>query len=373
MNLDFLCEKEFPVPPRDPFTTARNKKIQEYKLELSNLMPAVLKETRRLSIGSLHGLIGGKNAEYIDLYRTIISKPDEFVSLWLEGYEKARAQGNANNLEEALKRSPTLKKYLYIFLKRTFLNEFKALSRSRPSPEDSEIWIGENNADYGLLVTPRFNDDGEWENDNSEIRRFEKEYWTIGHILETGLVVPGSKRVMKFPDVETYLTFFRNTLVRNSSSVYERNIADLYIDYVENVNDPENIPLLIPEFRYGGKERRHKYRLDFTIISELAEHKRVGFELSPWSSHGYLAKTKGLSQKDINEMAQNNFEDEMEKHKNFLSKHGVFVRIYTDRDLKNISKVFEDIKLHLKPKPLQIQLNLSLFSTVLGIKPNFND
>lgn len=39
------------------------------------------------------------------------------------------------------------------------------------------------------MITPRFKN-GNWENDVSEIRHFRQDYFTIGHILETGLVIP---------------------------------------------------------------------------------------------------------------------------------------------------------------------------------------
>jgi hypothetical protein len=70
-----------------------------------------------------------------------------------------------------------------LFLKRSYLKHFDELSRVRPHLTESEIWIGQNKADYGLLITPRYVN-GVWENDRSEIRHFPKLYWTIGHVLE---------------------------------------------------------------------------------------------------------------------------------------------------------------------------------------------
>ena len=95
---------------------------------------------------------------------------------------------------------------------------------------------------------------GNWDNDKSEIRRFKKNYWTIGHILKTGLVIPFEDDTIEFPDVEAYLTFFKNVLVRASGSTHEREIAQRYCDYVRASKRPEGVPLLIPEFRYGGLE-----------------------------------------------------------------------------------------------------------------------
>ena len=94
------------------------------------------------------------------------------------------------------------------------------------------MWIGQENASYGLLVTPRFKN-GQWENDKSEIRHFKPNYWTIGHILETGFVVPHEEETINFNDINQYLTFFKNTLVRNSGSSHEMEIAKRYCDYVK--------------------------------------------------------------------------------------------------------------------------------------------
>jgi hypothetical protein len=140
----------------------------------------------------------------------------------------------------------------------------------------------------------------------SEIRAFKEGYWTVGHIMKTGFVIPGRNSVITFPDVGRYLQFFRDVIVRNSGSQYEYKIADYYCDYVSRSRTPLSVPLMIPEFRYRGLEKKHKYRLEFLIINPYTLDK-VGFELSPWSSHGYLKKTKRLTQKEINKMASDNF------------------------------------------------------------------
>jgi hypothetical protein len=69
------------------------------------------------------------------------------------------------------------------------------------------LWIGQEHANYGLAVTPRFAN-GEWENDKSEIRAFNHGYWTIGHVMETGLIIPGRDKIFRFNDVDQYLLFF---------------------------------------------------------------------------------------------------------------------------------------------------------------------
>jgi len=349
---------------RDPEKTARNKIISELTARLQAMEAEVLKKTGIDSVHSLHGKIGGKFADYIDIKNEVITSADNFISSWLQGYEKRvlemRDYPDSPECEtfKLLQKHKVFKEYLLIFLERTYLRNYEALSKLRPAIEDSEIWIGQENASYGLLITPRFPND-KWENDKSEIRHFDKKYWTIGHVLKTGLVVPDEFEIMTFPTVDDYLKFFKNVIVRNSGSVYEKAIAQHYIDYVKGHDDPDSVPLLIPEFRYDGLLKKHKYRLDFTIIQSDTLNK-VGFELSPWSSHGHLAKTAGLTNKEINEVAKDNFEKEMRKHRDFFKKHGVFVMIYTDTELADTKAIFEDMKKYLEPKTAGKQLKFHI-------------
>jgi hypothetical protein len=354
---------------RDPAKTARNKEIDELTAEVKRLLPAALQETGLLDILQLNAKYGAKFAEYIDMQNEVISSSDIFISLYLLGFKEAAenspGSAHARNFE-VLRNSPTLKKLLFPFLRRVYLRNYDALSKVRPKVEDAAIWIGQNNADYGILVTPRFNvRTNEWENDRSEIRHFDQAYWSIGHILKTGLVIPGRNDRMTFKDVPEYLNFFKNVLIRNSGSKYERGIAELYCDYVLQAKNPLSVPLLIPEFRYEGQAADHKYRLDFTIIT-TPDLDKFGFELSPWSTHGYLAKIKGLTQAVINKMAQDNFEHEMRRHKDFFLKHGIFVFIYTDTDLTNLPRVFEDMERHLTPRTHAAQLRFDLIQDILG-------
>jgi len=354
------------MPPKDPEKTARNKIINSLSDEIKLIQNEVLEKTKFDSVFSLHGKIGGKFAQFIDIQNEVINSPEHFISLYLEGYkndlqERGTYVENSNAYEtyKLLRRHSIFKDYLFLFLRRVYLRNYDALSRKRPKIEEAEIYIGQNNANYGILITPRFYN-GFWENDKSEIRHFKKQYWSIGHILETGFIIPGKNDKITFKDIPDYLNFFVNVIVRNSGSKYEMEIAELYRDYVLKHDRPENIPLLIPEFRYEGIDVMHKYRLDFTII-EPNELNKIGFELSPWSSHGELKGIKNLNQKQINEKAKGNFEKEMEKHKNYFKKHGIFTLIYTDEDLKNTVEIFDDMKKYLEPKTSTTQLKLHIF------------
>lgn len=86
--------------------------------------------------------------------------------------------------------------------------------------------------------------------------------------------------------------------IQSLNGVYGGKNAE-YIDIKNAVNeDPNEVPLLIPELRYGGINKKHEYRLDFTVINPFNMGK-VSFELSPWCTHGELKGTKGKTQKKI--------------------------------------------------------------------------
>ncbi|MES2801722.1 MAG: topoisomerase [Bdellovibrionota bacterium] len=355
---------------RDLEKAKRNQQIKDLTQQLRAKLPNVLKSARITSEGSLHGLVGGKNKSFIeDIYDKQILTPDEFISLWAEGFQLQTTGWGAGfqNLRGRLNRSEPLREYLLLFLKRTFLREYDSLSRPRPKSDLAEVWIGSNKLAWGLLVTPRFNEkNSSWENDRSEVRHFSKKYWSIGHILETGFVVPHKNRKQSFSDTKGYLDFFVNTLVRQSGSPFEIKIAELYEQYVLASDDPEGVPLLIPEYRYGGIASEHEYRLDFTIFNEGVRQPKVGFELSPWSSHGYLRKIKGMTQKEVNQIANDNFQKEINKHAKFFKNRDVVVQIYSDDKLKDTNLIFEDMKKYLEMQPEKIQLNFTALNDVFG-------
>jgi hypothetical protein len=112
----------------------------------------------------------------------------------------------------------------------------------------------------------------------------------------------------------------------------------------------------VPELRYGGRDAKHKYRLDFCLIDGTTME-RIGFEFSPSSSHATIVDTKNKTQKQINAEVAANFEKEMAKHKAYFKKFGIFVLIYTDSDLADMDGVFNDIKKYLTPVESQTELN----------------
>lgn len=332
---------------------AMRKRITEITNELDVLLEEVEPITGWNKL-SINAKLGGKNATFFDIRSEVILSHEQYIAIWIDGLLKyldsAHNKESSNNYEllKYMQNYDCVKKYVLLFLERLYLRHYDEISKIRPTKEQSTIWIGQNNANYGILVSPRFKN-GQWENDGSEIRKFKPKYYTLGHILETGFVIPDEDERIHFGNIDEYLNFFKNVLVRNSGSKYEMEIAKMYIEYVNAQENPEDVPLLIPEYRYKGLDKNHKYRLDFTVINPYTMEK-YGFELSPWSSHGYIYGTKNKSQTEINDEAKGNFEKEMAKHKDYYKKHGVYCFIYTDSDLENVSDIFEDIKEFLKPK-----------------------
>lgn len=322
---------------RDPDKTARNKIIAAIKEQLRSILPKVTAASGGNDEATINARIGYRTDHYIDLKNDVIRSQDEYVSKWMTAFKANEA---ADDLWDLFRKSRSFRKYLQLFLQRSYLKHFEELSKRRPRVEDSEMWIGQTNANYGLLVTPRWEND-QWENDKSEIRAFKQGYWTIGHVMETGLVVPDSDEAFEFNSVKQYLQFFRDTLVRNSGSPHERKIATYYCDFVLQSAEPLDVPLMIPEFRYLGREKKHLYRLDFVIVNPFTLDK-VGFELSPWSTHGELKGVKAMTQKEINEIASANREAEFKKHRDYFKKYGIYALIYTDSDLKDCKKIFND-------------------------------
>lgn len=314
---------------RDPNKTARNRRIAAMKEQLRVLLPQVLKETGIDSEASINAKIGGKADEFIDLKNEVITSPEHYASLYLDGFSGSLSTSNFrtsfDDMYDLFNASKAAQEYMLLFLERSYLKHYDEYSKRRPSADEAEIWIGQNSADYGLLVTPRFVN-GAWENDRSEIRHFKPQYWTIGHVLKTGFVIPGKDDRIPFADLNTYLNFFENVLVRHSKSPHQIALAERYSAYVRTSADPLAVPLLIPELRYEGRAVKHKYRLDFCIIDPMTMQK-TGIELSPWSTHGKLTGTKGKTQKEINAEASANFDKEMKKHKQYFKKHGIFALI----------------------------------------------
>lgn len=250
-----------------------------------------------------------------------------------------------------LLQDPIIREYIELFLERNFYKQYDARVREKPAEALWEIWIGHKNQEYGLLITPRFKN-GEWENDVSHIRRVEFDYWTIGHVLTTGFVIPHEEKYYQTETLDALLQFYRWAIVRAQGSQYSSGFADEYEKYIRSFDDPRSLPFLIPEFRYEGATGPHMYRLDFAILSAV-NHQRIGIELSPWSTHGRVTGKKKLeaeSGKGAVEQKQIlTWEKDTAKRNDYFTKFGITTLTLTDQKLANIGAAFEGIKRYLGP------------------------
>jgi hypothetical protein len=352
---------------RDPIKTERNKEIKNLSQQINELLPEVLRITGFDNELSLNATYGGKMQEYVNVKFNTFTDAENFIAQYIKGFINKvdsiplpdKLNSNYYKALKLLQNNKIVEQWLLLFLKRTFLKNYELYTKNKPKDEsEALIWIGQEYASYGIGITPRFVN-GQWENDKSEIRSFSKKYFSIGHILKTGLLIPNENETIPFSSAEEYLVFFKSVIVRLSKSKHEKEIAERYCNYVREKNYNENIPLLIPEFRYNGIIKEHKYRLDFCIL-DYTNATKVGFELSPWSTHGELTSTKDKTQKLINEEAQKNYYKEISKYKNYFLKYGITVLAYTDQDFDNYDKIFDDIKQYLEGTAEELTLKNSL-------------
>lgn len=322
---------------------ARKELVKGMTKALKAMQSDVLIETGWASEAVLNAKIGSKHDWFFDLKNQVVDSCEEFASLWLKKLqEQAKTKKTCADLLERFNRLPAFREYCILYIQRSLAIHFKELSRTRPTVDESTLWIGNNNAEYGILVTPRFNK-AQWENDKSHIRKVPFNYWTIGHILKTGLLIPGKDDRISFSNVSEYITFFKNVLVRSSGSIHENNIAECYSEFVLSQKKPKDVPLLIPQFRYNGLDKAHTHRLDFLVINPF-NLKKTGFELSPWSSHGTLKNTKNRLVKDVNSEAEDNAEKQASRIRDFFKKYDITTLTYT-KNLSNYAEIFEcDIK-----------------------------
>jgi hypothetical protein len=316
-----------------------------------------------LSVQQFHAVIGHWNNELVDAVRSQFSSPIDFIARWLHGlrlkvladrtdeakWGPVTEDGKASYRLLKLVKDKTVREYTFTFLHRNFYRNL--IERTRAKPEDQlwTLWFGDNKMAWGLYIAPDLRD-GEWRNDKSEIRRAEYDYWTVGHILATGLIDPDSNSLIKFTDAGQLITFYRSVLKRVSNSLYEKAISDRYATYLEQSANVLSEPFLIPELRYAGIEADHKHRLDFSILnSHIMEF--VGFELSPQSTHMAVEGLKGKTQKSVNQELLVSWEKEMGKRNDYFCDFGLSTITFTDSALKDMDQCFKRIAEHLSSRP----------------------
>jgi hypothetical protein len=166
--------------------------------------------------------------------------------------------------------------------------------------------------------------------------------------------------------LDDFLNFYQAILKRISNSIYEKKIFDLYSDYILASANPLAEPLLIPEFRYDGLNKNHKYRLDFTILSSHTGE-RIGFELSPQSSHMSVSGITTKTQVDMNKDLAKKWGHEMTKRNEYFQQYGITTITFTDEQLKDINHCFDTMKYYLmKRKTVQKSVQ-QLISEIISI------
>lgn len=336
--------------------TARLKSLQDKALMRFEEI------TGRNSIHSFHAMMGSNNNTYVDSVNSVFLDPNDFISRWLEGLtEKVKQRAKEKTLKPRVNfgvnreyflmhalQDTILREYLFLFLARNFYRNFKERIRSKPDESLWSIWFGGGNLVWGLLISPEMRND-DWAIDKSEIRRSDFNFWTIRHVMKTGLIDPESKEPIKFNKPDDFIQFYRSVLKRVSNSLYEKAIAERYIEYLKKSLAPYEVPFLIPELRYAGKESKHKYRLDYTILNPYTME-LVGFEISPASTHMSVPKIRDVKKVDMNRDLSEQWKKEMDKRNDYFSKFGITTITFTDEDLKDIDACFDIIAKYLSAR-----------------------
>ncbi|MCF3098546.1 topoisomerase II [Aeromonas australiensis] len=336
--------------------TARLKSLQDKALMRFEEI------TGRNSIHSFHAMMGSNNNTYVDSVNSVFLDPNDFISRWLEGLtEKVKQRAKEKTLKPRVNfgvnreyflmhalQDTILREYLFLFLARNFYRNFKERIRSKPDESLWSIWFGGGNLVWGLLISPEMRND-DWAIDKSEIRRSDFNFWTIRHVMKTGLIDPESKEPIKFNKPDDFIQFYRSVLKRVSNSLYEKAIAERYIEYLKKSLAPYEEPFLIPELRYAGKESKHKYRLDYTILNPYTME-LVGFEISPASTHMSVPKIRDVKKVDMNRDLSEQWKKEMDKRNDYFSKFGITTITFTDEDLKDIDACFDIIAKYLSAR-----------------------
>ncbi|WP_090246527.1 hypothetical protein [Lishizhenia tianjinensis] len=303
----------------------------------------------RYSFQRFNGLFGGKNNTYVDSVRTQFTDFNDFYSQWLKGvtdhYEERYYNGKAvNNHNAVLLKDAEIEKYVRIFLERNFYRNLKERTRSKPDERLWTIWFGYNLV-FGLLIAPRYIQ-GVWNNDKSEIRRVNYKYWTLGHVISEGFVDNNTDSTFKIRNLREFEAVYISILKQLSNSQYEKEIYDRYIQYLKDSTNYLEEPLLIPELRYNGLDKKHKYRVDFTVLNAHTMD-YVGFEISPASSHMSVLKLKE-KQKAVNEELSIKWGKEMDKRNDYFKDFGITIITFTDESLMDIDNCWLQIENILK-------------------------
>ncbi|WP_405252285.1 hypothetical protein [Dokdonia sp. Asnod3-C12] len=310
----------------------------------------VILKRDRYTFQMFNGKVGGKNNIYVDSVMTQFSDFNDFYSQWLKGvrndYEKRTKYGSIEGHNAQLLKEPKLEKYIRIFLERNFYRNLKERTRLKPNVELWKVWFGYN-VIFGLLIAPK-REEGTWIIDKSEIRRADYSYWTIGHVFKEGLIDNSLSKPFYIYNLEQFESIYLSIFQQLSNSVYEKQICEKYIEYLRQSENLESEPFLIPEVRYLGLEKKHLYRLDFTILNSHTQE-YIGFEISPASSH---MSVKGLKEKQkiVNEELSKKWHKEMQKRNDYFELYDITTITLTEHDFQDIDSCWSLFEKYLSSR-----------------------
>ncbi|WP_124019421.1 topoisomerase II [Flavobacterium hydrophilum] len=338
--------------------------------ELNKRLSGVLEDYAEIkghvsSFQSLHGTISLNKASSLDMVHGKWATHDDYIADWLSGLKDSIESGRPSMMQKIFK-IQRIREYVLLFLERDFYRHYKVRTKDKPQENLWSIWFGSETLFWGLLISPRLIEDN-WENKPGRIRKVEFGYWTIGHVLKTGLVDPENNTIYKFRDLNDFLIFYESILKRVSNSIYEKQIFAFYVDYIRKSQNPLLEPLLIPEFRYEGIKQKHKYRLDFTILN-CHTGERIGFELSPQSTHMAISGIKSKTQTELNKDLALKWGREMQKRNEYFQQYGITIMTFTDDNLIDMKNCFKAMEYYLSKRKADRQSVDELIQDIISIK-----
>lgn len=338
--------------------------IKRLNVELGNMRDAVLARASQLlgedvSVGSLHGKIGGKNNIYTNVADDYFPDVKTFQSRWAQGmldeYRKSTYPCAVWDII-LLYQDDLVREYILLYQERNYYSHIEERQRQKPDRNLWEVWFGDQIV-WGLFIAPALLPDGSWRVDHSEIRRAQYEFWTIGHIASVGgFINAQTNQLYRLNSPDDFLNFYQNIVFSLSRSQYEKAICERYISYLQHSANPLAEPFLIPELRYEGKDKQHRYRLDFTILNPYT-FEYTGFELSPSSTHMHVEKVAGKTQTAMNKELSEQWQRECSKRREYYSRYGINTITFADKDLKDIDSCFAVIVEHLQKRRVKRHLS----------------
>lgn len=311
-----LCPYKLNIVERIKNSELKNC-VENYKSACAKLLylrPRVLNEysiiakedsfDRDITTLSLHSILSSIKDHATNIkdhmYNGYSGCMNSFLEEFLEGIKTEK-----NEFYKKVIANEIIKEYALYFLEQNFYNQMNERIRIKPDTNLYEIHMGKNwnkgnRCIRSLYITPRFRE-GIWENDKSEIRRVGFDYYTIGHLLHAGMVLHKAQgtELVKYKQFDEWKPIlYPPDELEND----EKQFVQCYLEYVENnIQKLNTIPLLLPQFRYGGLQEKHKYRADFLILNyqDRMNPKKIIVELSRNQVHDNIGEKDAIRRNDF--------------------------------------------------------------------------